>query len=842
MSESRGPNWDKAALEASPAVMGVPFNNLDEAPTHVKPIKEARPEADSTPAMDRDLIGAMLDHFELLECIGVGGMGRVFLGRDTRLDRLVALKVLAPEMARDVEICRRFHQEAKAAARLDAPYFARAYFYGQDKGLLYIAMEYVEGDNLRKMITQYGRLDYGLVLNIGLQIARGLAHAAALGVVHRDIKPSNIIITPHGTAKLVDMGLARDFLQSATEITQAGVTLGTFDYISPEQAHDPRTVDIRSDIYSLGCTLYHALTGAPPYPGGSPFQKVLQHKIEVIPDPRRVVADLPDAVAALVLKMMAKRPADRYATPAQLIHDMRLVSQSLAVPLVDQAAPGESLTFLGPGFWERQLDWLGPTALLLGTLLAYSYFNRPIAHPEALPEWPSRRAELAQAETVDPTTAKTKPVATVAKSNNTPAVLAKPAPRPEPPEKPKFPVQPRPGSRTETVPEKTSPLVSPVPMVPTAFAVDPNGAAGSAAGLFRFLGNACEEAESGATIVLRTNETITERDILIPDKEITIQAAEGFRPRLRLQPIEGDSEPHALFRLTGKAKLRLIDIPVEVASGTQPDEYAHLSIFDCSDSARVELLHLAIEAGRDRQLESLAIVKVQSPTRNQDSTAMPVDGSTHDPVFVSIKQCRIRARGSLLVSSPPDYWAVEIEDSFLALDDPLARVRGGSRARVRSGVNQLHVQQSTLLLRGGLISLLVEGDQPEPPREVRFEAKRSFFVAVGPGALTESSGRVATHGDLIRWSGRNNVVVGFTTPFRHPMGETLMANTPMNRGWEEWLRTETLETDSFYHRPETSPPVSSIWETPIPAATEERFGLSPEIARHLGVPLEKLPP
>ncbi len=153
------------------------------------------------------------------------------------------------------------------------------------------------------------------MINVGVQIAQGLAHAASCGVVHRDIKPSNIILTPDGTAKLVDMGLARNFFQQsspASELTQAGVTLGTFDYISPEQALDPRDADVRSDIYSLGCTLYHAITGQPPFSKGSALQKILQHQNDSVPDPRRWVPDLPESIVSVLNKMLAKDPKDRY--------------------------------------------------------------------------------------------------------------------------------------------------------------------------------------------------------------------------------------------------------------------------------------------------------------------------------------------------------------------------------------------------------------------------------------------------------------------------------------------------------------------------------------------------
>src|SRR5438093_6798198 len=197
-------------------------------------------------------------------------MAAVIRARDRQLDRPVALKILPPEMASDAENVRRFHQEARAAAKLDHENIARVFFCGEDQRLHFIAFEFVEGVNLRTLLERRGRLPVHEAVHFMLQIATGLAHAAARGVVHRDIKPSNIIITPTGRAKLVDMGLARSLeRRSDGGLTQSGVMLGTFDYVSPEQALEPREADVRSDIYSLGCTFAHLLTGQTPVPEGT---------------------------------------------------------------------------------------------------------------------------------------------------------------------------------------------------------------------------------------------------------------------------------------------------------------------------------------------------------------------------------------------------------------------------------------------------------------------------------------------------------------------------------------------------------------------------------------------
>jgi len=276
------------------------------------------------------LRGRKLGHFELVETIGVGGMAAVIRARDTQLDRNVALKILPPEMARDPENVRRFHQEARAAAKLDHENIARVFFCGEDQGLHFIAFEFVEGENLRVLLERRGRIPVAESLRYMLQVATGLAHAAERGVVHRDIKPSNIIISPNGRAKVVDMGLARSLEPHIDgNLTQSGVTLGTFDYISPEQALEPREADVRSDIYSLGCTFYHMLTGTPPVPEGTAAKKLHHHQHIDPADPRQLNPEIPDELAALLARMMAKDPKARYQRPEELVQHLAVLARKL---------------------------------------------------------------------------------------------------------------------------------------------------------------------------------------------------------------------------------------------------------------------------------------------------------------------------------------------------------------------------------------------------------------------------------------------------------------------------------------------------------------------------------
>jgi hypothetical protein len=323
----------------------LPSAHAAEDEAHV-PLGEAAPPTDDTPTIisrhspnasaegdpATGIRGRRLAHFELIEPIGVGGMAAVLRARDTQLDRLVALKILPPEMSGDGENVKRFHQEARSAAKLDHENIARVFFCGEDQRLHFIAFEFVEGENLRTLIERRGLLPADEALRYMLQVAAGLAHASRRGVVHRDIKPSNIIITPHGRAKLVDMGLARCLEgRSDHDLTQSGVTLGTFDYISPEQALEPREADVRSDIYSLGCTFYHALTGWPPVPEGTAAKKLHCHQHVKPVDPRQYAPDLPVEVVQILDRMMAKQPRDRFQSPEQLVHQLWVVARKLGV-------------------------------------------------------------------------------------------------------------------------------------------------------------------------------------------------------------------------------------------------------------------------------------------------------------------------------------------------------------------------------------------------------------------------------------------------------------------------------------------------------------------------------
>lgn len=321
---------------------------------------------DRTPAaVTKGLLGAQLNHFHLEAFIGGGGMGAVFKGHDEQLDRTVAIKVI-PFVGDDPDLQRRFRNEAQSAAKLDHPRIARVFDVGSHGDWHYIVFEYIEGTNIRDLVTRNAVLPIDDAVFYTCELADALQHAADRGIVHRDIKPSNILIGQDSKIKLVDMGLARsENLDLSEDMTASGVTLGTFDYISPEQAKDPRDADLRSDIYSLGCTLYFMLTGSPPYPGGTMLQKLLSHGNAPPPDARVLRPEVSDHMVAVIQKMLAKNPDDRYQTGFDLVADLREVAVrdglSRSQALNPVTVPQPNLV----GLWlEKHLPWIAAVLFL----------------------------------------------------------------------------------------------------------------------------------------------------------------------------------------------------------------------------------------------------------------------------------------------------------------------------------------------------------------------------------------------------------------------------------------------------------------------------------------------
>jgi len=263
--------------------------------------------------------------YKVLQHIATGGMGAIYRAVDTELDRPVALKVLARDLAAKPIARERFRREARSAARLRHANIVAIYDVGEDNGLHYLALEFVDGIDLLDYIGQQGKLEPEEARQILIQAARALEHAHKQGVVHRDIKPSNFLIVKADgklSVKLTDMGLARFVRDDEFRLTEAGTTLGTVDYMSPEQARDGNSADIRSDIYSLGCTFHHMLAGAAPFAQGTVAQRISHHFETKPPDIRELNRNVPEGLALVLAKMLEKKPGERYQNPTELLKDL----------------------------------------------------------------------------------------------------------------------------------------------------------------------------------------------------------------------------------------------------------------------------------------------------------------------------------------------------------------------------------------------------------------------------------------------------------------------------------------------------------------------------------------
>lgn len=267
------------------------------------------------------LVGAQLGDFVVQRLIGSGGMGEVYLAEQVSLRRPVALKVLRPELAQDQSYLTRFRSEATAISPIQHPNIVSVYAIGCEDGVHYIAFEYVRGSNLRQYIDRHGPLEEARCVLVASRVAAALVRAAEAGIVHRDIKPENVLLTKRGEVKVADFGLARQMGGDDVRLTQTGVTMGTPLYMSPEQIHG-RAVDVRSDIYSLGVMCYHMLAGEPPFRGETAMAVAIQH-VHGRPEPLEDLRpDVRREFLQIVRRMMAKEPADRYASAEELLRDL----------------------------------------------------------------------------------------------------------------------------------------------------------------------------------------------------------------------------------------------------------------------------------------------------------------------------------------------------------------------------------------------------------------------------------------------------------------------------------------------------------------------------------------
>ena len=268
--------------------------------------------------MNGDMIGRVIKgRYKLIDERGRGSFATVYVARDTENNHIYAVKVLHLEMANDGELVARFQREVHIQLNLSDPHIVRVVDHGNDNSLYFIAMEYIDGQNLKYHMLTHGPMDPLRALNYTRQIAEGLETAYKQGVVHRDIKPQNILITSKDVVKIVDFGLARG--RETVTLTQSNVFMGTAYYISPEQAESGRSADTRSDLYSVAAVLFEMLAGRPPFEGETAVDIVIKHMNAKVPSICHIRPDLPVDMDVFMQKAMAKLPAERYATPQEFI-------------------------------------------------------------------------------------------------------------------------------------------------------------------------------------------------------------------------------------------------------------------------------------------------------------------------------------------------------------------------------------------------------------------------------------------------------------------------------------------------------------------------------------------
>ncbi|MBI5760933.1 MAG: protein kinase [Planctomycetales bacterium] len=750
------------------------------------------PAVEADEKSGQDLSGLTIGHFQVTGRIRSGGMGAVFKALDTRLNRTVALKVLPPSLARDETSVLRFRNEAQAAAQLDHENIARVFYIGEDEGLHYIAFEFVTGTNLRELIQQHGRMPIADAVNFTLQTASALLHMASKGVVHRDIKPSNIIITPTGRAKLVDMGLARQEKRVAAnaDLTLAGTTLGTFDYISPEQARDPRTADVRSDIYSLGCTLYHMLTGEPPYPEGTVLQKLLQHQGEDPPNPTLKNRQVPENLAAVVREMMAKDPRRRYQTAEQLVRDLMLVAGSLGL----RSLSPEGLVWLSSSprssFWERHLAWMATVACLL-IIVGYLEFGatrwNPLSNLDRQNDLASngdamRTAESRPRYNGEGSVAVTKRPGTnsnerVMPKENEPSGASPTATAKSPSDEASRPptsltsdteiratavakAKPATGSTGSAAETSRRPDTSKAGVAAGAEVSEPAivilSPDGSTSQSYPTLEAACSAAADGSVIELRFQGRRQEAPVRVT-KRVTIRAARGLRPVVEFVPKEIPAEgllTRMITVVSGQLEMIGFDILLNIPDGLSGDQW---TVVAAQRPEAVRLDGMSITLNNPRQRPCAVVELAPGWGASMPDIMSATKSTVRTPLEVEVTSSLIRGGGDLFLVKHVIPLRLSVKESAVALDGTLLREAGSQALPTDSTHIELRIDHITGLMSRGLVRL----DGGEAGRRLlplQVSSSNSIFSTNHPEPLVTASGMVPAQDlrQLLRWNGQRN--------------------------------------------------------------------------------------
>ncbi|MCA9175360.1 MAG: serine/threonine protein kinase [Planctomycetales bacterium] len=774
---------------------------LDEQPTVISKPNDLLRLTTRPMELARELEGEQLGHYRLDEFVGGGGMGAVFRGYDLELNRTVAVKVV-PHKADDQDTFRRFKNEAQSAARLDHDRIARVFNVGSDKNWHYIVFEFIEGVNIRDLVQHKGPLSLEEALLYTRQVAEGLEHACTRDVVHRDIKPSNVLVMQDGTAKVVDFGLARLHQgESASEdLTQSGMMFGTFDYIPPEQARDPRDTDVRSDLYSLGCTLYYMLVGEPPFAAGTMLQKLLRHSSEA---PDRVEMhrpDLPTSIGDIVDRLLAKQQADRFQSPGELIQALDDVAREIGLRL-STAAPVMPVIRAPERPWARQVAWVAPVAalILIAAALEWRMPHQPMAeaHDVRLLS-PLPIAEAPKVEAV------------------TPAVppVPEPAPTPDPSEPSPPPVlteQDLSAGEASAGDEEfvLGPPRDLLEIVAVAAPVDPhrivvqpdNQPVDAPRGVARVasLEEAIRRVNESATlnqIELRFNGAMTVSQLqFASSRTIRITAPEGYQPRLAFTPT---ADSHSMFNvLAGHLEVESLQLELSLPA-IFPSVGSALFTLE-QDAEQLTLKRCLLTVNSDTSRASF--VQVIRSARSE----MPAESPKPERMapFATFEQCVARGHASLLHSPKGAPVRGRFNRSLLATSSCVVEASGGMAGDARMAAHvELEMQKSTIFAKAGLAEVTMEdGTLPE------LEIILNDCVVSCPGPDDVGSPLITHFGvmerakavDATRVLGANNLIA------EHSLNHFVPAAVVSKDGWDFSVRAIRADGPQWLELPTNVP-------------------------------------
>lgn len=781
--------------------------------------------------------GIRLAHFEISCRLGAGGMGAVFKATDIELSREVALKILHPSSSQDASLIARFRNEARACAQLSHDNIARVFYAGSQEGLYFIAYEFASGKTIRDLIIERGRLSIEDTVNYAIQVTLALNHIAAAGIVHRDIKPSNIMLTNSGRVKVVDLGLARrDITDSIGDITVAGTTLGTFDYISPEQARDPRNADVRSDIYSLGCTMYHMLTGQPPYPEGTALQKLLDHQGKSPPDPCLINPGIPSELAVIMRKMMSNNPNHRYHVPGLLLNDLIHVASLLGL----RSIPAEGIVW-------RKLDLMFPRQpfgavwvfVSVALICLTAFFLQRSSVSGRLADQADADSGLRNAAIVDPSkysgiAESTNPDSPLAAASAASNVLA-------PPE-----ANTAVGSVSAAAENSTAgaqaQIRNPVPMLPNAGPINASllnilltapdvrirppeptlqlddpfilQSSDGTAKPFRTLKAAVADARSGDVILLRYNgypdDLPAQPPVRIVGMNLIIRAGNGFRPTLEFDGVsEGTVSPGQMFNLRSQGSLTLsgIDLRLIVRDDLTTERW---SLFHCEGSNRIQLDNVSIDC-RNPGAQPTAIFDMT------DESAGPIEGPNLPESDITLTRviCRADADAFRIACQPRG--RIHLKNCGFALNGTLLQIPGDAAMHPARGSLEVFLEHVTCIHAAPMLHMS-DADEREggvqrtlPRISIRSEA--CVFAGIGAYSkllASEGTSYLDDIESLISWSGFTNLYDGHSVFW--DIRTSALDYSSRTLDFAEWNQFWQNRTDSEEKNSAVMPPLA--WQEP----------------------------